>query len=186
MFLPLLNSRRTPCDDLALRGREPLPDIYGVKKREHGGRGGFLQGDFSIFDKCFQNSKTGDVLWCHFWKIKKKSLCDLRSPSLPPSLPLLYYFAHTTPRSFHFFFLFLCDDFSQSGAITRIRRLMRSRHISQSVGGKSNIHAENFQKKAFSSITALISADFKIAQYLVKTSCNGNETCSINKKDCPS
>lgn len=132
----------------------------------------------------FRTAKLAMCCGAIFGKKKKLVWSPL---SIPPSItsPALLFRSHNT-EELPFFFLFLCDDFSQSGAITRIRRLMRSRHISQSVGGKSNIHAENFQKKAFSTITALISADFKIAQYLVKTSCNGNETCSINKKDCPS
>lgn len=131
----------------------------------------------------FRTAKLAMCCGAIFGKKKKACVISALHPSLHFPCSIISLTQH---RGASIFFLFLCDDFSQSGAITRIRRLMRSRHISQSVGGKSNIHAENFQKKAFSSITALISADFKIAQYLVKTSCNGNETCSINKKDCPS
>lgn len=36
---------------------------------------------FNIFDKCFQNSKTGNAPWCHFWKKVVWSLL-LASPSL--------------------------------------------------------------------------------------------------------
>lgn len=85
----------------------------------------------------FRAAKLAMYCGAIFGKKKKKKGCVISVlPPFPPSLRLLYSSAHTTPRSFHFFSFFVWWLFTVRCAITRISRLMRSRHISQSVGNK--------------------------------------------------